>query len=113
MSALLYREGKLSRAVTPFEAYKEALPNLSKLRVFGCAAMPNNTKEKHPKKFDPRFKPGYVFIRMQGSQIYKLFNSVTQVVEKYGDADFDEYRFPLCQHQLEMRSAAPKDPLLS
>jgi hypothetical protein len=94
-SALPLREGKLSKAVTPFEAYKEALLDLSRLRVFGCATMPNNTKEKHPKKLDPWFKPKYVFIRMQGSKIYKLFNLVTQVVEKYGDADFDEYRFPL------------------
>ena len=75
--------------------------------------MPNNTKEKHPKKFDPQFKPGYMLIGMQGSKIYKLFNSVTQVVEKYRDADFDEYRFPLRQHRMEIRSVAPIDPLLS
>jgi hypothetical protein len=89
-AALPFGEGKLSKTVTPFKAYKEALPDLTRLRVLGCAAMPNNTKEKHPKKFDPWFKPGYLFIGMQSNKIYKLFNSVTQVVEKYGDADFDE-----------------------
>lgn len=49
-------------AITPFEAYWNAQPNHTKLRVFGCSAYPINTLEKFPSKFDARAKAGYMFI---------------------------------------------------
>ena len=48
----------MAKAITPFEAYKGGYPNLTRLRVFGCAAYPINTLEKFPSKFEPRSKQG-------------------------------------------------------
>ena len=95
--ALPFGDGKLAKANTPFEAYKEAIPNLSKLQVFGCIAMPINSLQKHLKKFDLRFKVGYIFIAMKGSKIYKMFNILTYKVENYRDTNFNEYSFPMRQ----------------
>ena len=68
-AALPYGEGTLATAITPYEAYKGTVPKLTSLRVFGCAAFPINTKEKHPRKFDSRMKPGYIFVGMAGNSI--------------------------------------------
>lgn len=93
-AALLYGTADMSKAVTPFEAYKKAYPDLTKLRVFGATAYPINTLEKFPKKFDPRSKRGYIFIGMRGSTVWKLLNCKTFKVEEYADVKFDEYKFP-------------------
>jgi hypothetical protein len=101
------KEGKLALAKTPYEAYRESLPDFTQLRVFGCAAWPNNSKDKHLEKFDPRIKPDFMFIGLAGNKIYKLLNMITRKVEKYGDADFDEYSFPYSQRELAIRTVAP------
>jgi hypothetical protein len=106
------KEGKLALAKTPYEAYRESLPDFTQLRVFGCAAWPNNSKDKHPEKFDPRIKPDFMFIGLAGNKIYKLLNMITRKVEKYGDADFDEYSFPYSQRELAIRTRAPISQLL-
>ena len=48
-----------------------------------------------------------MFIGLAGNKIYKLLNMITRKVEKYGDADFDEYSFPYSQRELAIRLAAP------
>jgi hypothetical protein len=101
------KEGKLALAKTPYEAYRESLPDFTQLRVFGCVAWLNNSKDKHLEKFDPRIKPDFMFIGLAGNKIYKLLNMITRKVEKYGDADFDEYSFPYSQRELAIRLAAP------
>ena len=94
-AALPFGEGKLAKANTLFKAYKEAIPNLLKLRVFSCTAMLINTLQKHLGKLDSRFKARYIFIAIKGSKIYKLFNMLTYKVENYRDANFNKYRFLL------------------
>ena len=39
-------------------------------------------------------KEGYIFIGMARSKIWVLYNMLTNKVENYEDADFNEYRFP-------------------
>ena len=41
------KEGKLTQARTPYEAFRELLPDFTELIVFGCAAWLNNPKGKH------------------------------------------------------------------
>ena len=93
-AALPYGTADMSKAVTPFEAYKKAHPDLTKLRIFGATAYPINTLEKFPKKFDSRSKQGYIFIGMRGSTVWKLLNYKTFKVEEFADVKFDEYKFP-------------------
>jgi len=68
-AALPYGSGNMSKAVTPFEAHKKALPDLTILKVFGCVAYAINTHEKFPKNCNARSKSGYIFVEMKGSSI--------------------------------------------
>jgi hypothetical protein len=88
-----------SLSITPWHAYTGKLPQFNKLVTFGYAANPLNTLEKHPPKMAFRHKPSYVFIGMEGSKVWKLLNMHTHLVEKFGDAEFNEYRFPLANYK--------------
>jgi hypothetical protein len=46
-----------------------------------------------------RHKPGYIFIGMEGSKVWKLMNTHTHLIEKYGNAEFNEYKFPLANYK--------------
>lgn len=93
-AALPFGSNEMAEAITPFEAYKGGYPDLTRLRVFGCAAYPINTREKFPSKFESRSKQGYIFVGMKGSSIWKLLNCKTFKIEHYADAKFDESMFP-------------------
>jgi hypothetical protein len=44
---------------------------------------------------------------MGGSKIWLLFNLYTKDVERYGDADFDEYQFPFGEWKRNIAGAIP------
>ena len=104
-SALPFGETR-PEAITPWHAYTGRLPDLLKLVTFGCTANPLNTLQKHPQKMAFRHKPGYVFLGMDGNKVWKLMNTHTLKIEKYGDAEFNEYRFPLADYKPTMTSVA-------
>ena len=81
-------------AITPYEVYTQRVPDLKNLAVFRCHANPINTLEKHPKKYESRMKPDYVFLGLKGSSQFKLMNLYTQAIELFGDTEMNEYRFP-------------------
>lgn len=93
-AALPFGSNEMAKAITPSEAYKGGYPNLTRLRVFGCAAYPINTLEKFPSKFESRSKQGYIFVGMKGSSVWKLLNCKTFKIEHYADVKFDESMFP-------------------
>jgi len=93
-SALPFGEGRLGTTKTPYDAYCDKVPNLQHLKAFGCAAYPILQKGKHPKHFDPRHRPGFMFVGMHGSSIWTVMSLATQKLERVGDCDFDEYQFP-------------------
>lgn len=99
-STLPFGDVTLNSPITLWHAYTGKLPEFTRLAVLGCAANPLNTLEKHPKKMAFRHKPDYVFMGMEGNKIWKLLNIHTLTIEKYGDAAFNEYKFPLSNFKL-------------
>jgi hypothetical protein len=95
---LPYEGLEVQDVITPFEAYSVRVPNLEKLVVFECKASPLATPEKHPRKMQSRVKLDYIFIGIEGSKVFKLMNLHSKLIESYGDAKFDEYRFPWLQY---------------
>jgi hypothetical protein len=105
-SALLFDEIEHNSAITLYEAYTQQVPDLKNLAVFECHANPINTLKKHPKKYESRMKPDYVFIGLKGSSQFKMMNMYTQAIEIFGDAKVNEYRFPYKARQSQaMRQA--------
>jgi hypothetical protein len=105
-SALPFDEIEHNSAITPYEAYTQRVPDLKNLAVFGCYANLINTLEKHPKKYESRMKPDYVFIGLKESSQFKMINMYTQAIEIFGDAKVNEYRFPYKARQSQaMRQA--------
>lgn len=81
--------------ITPSEKYSGHKPDLSKLRVFGCAAYPALSLATFPKKYDPRFKDKeYIYVGLRGSKIYKLLSLKDFKEYSSADVSFDEYIFP-------------------
>lgn len=96
--------------ITPFEAYAKRVPDLQKLVIFGCYANPGIPLQKHPQKMASRVKTDYIFIGMERSKVYKLMNLQTNQVETYGDANFNEYKFPFAERRRITQSRAPTEP---
>jgi hypothetical protein len=74
-SALSFDEN--NSAITLYKAYTQRVPELKNLAVFGCYANLINTFEKHPKKYESRIKPDYVFMGLKGSSQFKMMNMYT------------------------------------
>jgi hypothetical protein len=106
-SALPFGDLLPSNAITPWHAYTGQLPQFEKLVTFGCHANPLNTLEKHPPKMPFCHKPDYVFMGMEGNKIWKLMNLHTHQIERYGDAEFNEYKFPLKGYKPTIGTGAP------
>ncbi|ESZ97773.1 Gag-Pol polyprotein [Sclerotinia borealis F-4128] len=102
--------GQLALATTPFEAYYSKQPDLIKLKVFSCKAIPLNPQQpgKFMKKFESRiFSGNYVFVGIDGNYIYNLLNFNSRRIIKIADANFNEYRF-LFKKESELKNALPK-----
>jgi hypothetical protein len=84
-------------AITPFEAFEERKPNVSNIRIFGCAAYALQPSAKPPviRKWDPRIRAGqYIYVGMKGSSIWRLLNLTNLKEELSSDVQFNEYSFP-------------------
>jgi hypothetical protein len=95
---------KNNSAITLYKAYTQQVPNLKNLAVFGCYANPINTLKKHPKKYESRMKPDYVFIRLKRSSQFKIINIHTQAIKLFRDAKVNKYRFPYKARQRQATS---------
>jgi hypothetical protein len=78
-SVLPFGDGRFGIAKTLYEAYNDKVPNLENLKVFGCAIYPILQKGKHPRHFEPRHRPGFIFVGMLGSTIWKVISLATVV----------------------------------
>ena len=63
---------KVNGGQTPYEVLFGKKPNVSKLRIFGCAAYMHMTKERRPWKLAARSMPG-VFIGLENG-LYRVWN---------------------------------------
>ena len=62
-------DGKHQSGIVPLVVYANIQLDFNKLKVFGCAAMPIQLKEKQPigGKFMPRFQTtNFIFVGMKG-----------------------------------------------
>jgi hypothetical protein len=75
-SALLFSKGTLGTAKTLFEVYIEKIPNIENLKAFGYAAYPKIKGAKPGKSF-PWHRPGFIFVGIKGSLIWKLLELST------------------------------------
>jgi hypothetical protein len=64
-NTLLFGEGILGTAKTPFEAYTEKVPNIENLKAFGYIVYPK-IKGAKPRKSFPRHRPGFIFVGIKG-----------------------------------------------
>ena len=55
--------------------------------------------QKYLKKVALRVKFEYISIGLEGSKVYKLLNLQNDKIETYGDAEFNEYRFPFVAYK--------------
>ena len=72
--ALPFDEFKHSSAITPYKAYTQQVPDLKNLVVFRCHTNPINMLKKHPKKYNLKIKPNYIFMGLKGSSQFKIIN---------------------------------------
>jgi hypothetical protein len=75
-SILLFGEGILGTAKTPFEVYTEKVPNMENLKAFGYAAY-LKIKGAKPGKLFLWHRPGFIFVGIKGLSIWKLFKLFT------------------------------------
>lgn len=75
--------------MTTFESIHGNPPNLSHLRVFGCAAYVHNTKPRRKNKFGDRSRKG-IFIGYDKGKAYRIYLSDVKKIVITKDADFEE-----------------------
>ena len=81
--------------ITPSEIYSGRRPNLSKLRVFGCAAYPILPLATFPNRNSSRLKDKeYIYVGLRGSKIYRLLSLKDFKEYSCADVRVDEYIFP-------------------
>ena len=57
--------------------------------------------KKHPKKYNLRIKPNYIFIKLKGNNEFKIINLYTQAIKLFGDTKVNKYRFPYKAYQVQ------------
>ena len=65
ISALLFGEGILGTAKTPFKVYIEKVPNMENLKAFSYIIY-LKIKGIKPGKLFPRYRPRFIFIIIKG-----------------------------------------------
>ena len=109
------------RNITPFAAYRNRLPDLSKLKVFGCQAYVPFPKDLKPQKFKPKMREEEgIWVGLTSAYIAKILDRKTFQIRLSATARVDEYRFPgieedtdeaIDENPLPARSIAPIRPL--
>ena len=74
---------------TPYELWKNRIPNIAYFRVFGCKCFILNTKDNLG-KFDAKADVGIFLGYSNTSKAYRVFNKRTLVVEESIHVTFDE-----------------------
>ncbi|GJW45043.1 retrovirus-related pol polyprotein from transposon TNT 1-94 [Tanacetum coccineum] len=74
---------------TPYEIFKERIPDISYFHVFGCHVFIHNYKD-HLGKFDAKADDGYFLGYSFVSKAFRVFNTRRQQVEETYHVTFDE-----------------------
>jgi hypothetical protein len=86
------------RTQIPFEAWTGNKPNVSKARVFGCAAYPFIPQENR-RKLDSRIRASYIFVGMKGQSQWRLVHISSRKELISVDVRFNEYIYPKSGYQ--------------
>ena len=79
---------------SPHEAFKGEIPRVKASKIFGCAAYPLRPKQTYPSKYEPKILPGYIFVGVNGSWIWRLVHKDTLKPILSADVQFNESIFP-------------------
>ena len=93
-AALPFKGRRLGTSKTLYKAYIEQVLNLEHIKAFSYTAYPILPKGKHPQHFTFRHRPGHIFVGMQSSKTWKVFDLGNQIVNYVGDYQFNKYLFP-------------------
>ncbi|GKD13823.1 retrovirus-related pol polyprotein from transposon TNT 1-94, partial [Tanacetum coccineum] len=74
---------------TPYEIFRERIPDISYFHVFGCPVFIHNHKD-HLGKFDAKVDDGYFLGYSFVSKAFRVFNTRRQQVEETYHVTFDE-----------------------
>ncbi|GJU07312.1 retrovirus-related pol polyprotein from transposon TNT 1-94 [Tanacetum coccineum] len=74
---------------TPYEKFRERIPNISYFHVFRCPVFIHNHKDR-PGKFDAKADDGYFLGYSFVSKAFRVFNTRRQQVEKTYHVTFEE-----------------------
>lgn len=84
--------GKSNDSKTPYEIMYNKKPDVSKLRIFGCAAYIHEPKERREWKLSQRGNSGILLGHMDG--MYRVWNTKTQTVSAFKHVLCKEDTFP-------------------
>nr|GEV33960.1 retrovirus-related Pol polyprotein from transposon TNT 1-94 [Tanacetum cinerariifolium] len=74
---------------TPYEIFRERIPDISYFHVFGCTVFIHNHKD-HLGKFDAKVEDGYLLGYSFVSKAFRVFNTRRQQIEETYHVTFDE-----------------------
>ncbi|GJS00633.1 retrovirus-related pol polyprotein from transposon TNT 1-94 [Tanacetum coccineum] len=74
---------------TPYEIFRERIPDISYFYVFGCPMSIHNHKD-HLGKFDAKADDGYFLGYSFNSKAFRVFNTRRQQIEETYHVTFDE-----------------------
>ncbi|GJV83525.1 retrovirus-related pol polyprotein from transposon TNT 1-94 [Tanacetum coccineum] len=74
---------------TPYEIFRERIPDISYFHVFGCLVFIHNHKD-HLVKFDAKADDGYFLGYSFNSKAFRVFNGRRQQIEETCHVTFDE-----------------------
>lgn len=101
--------------ITPFELWHKRKPDISHLRIFGCAAQILIRKSQRGGKFEEVTEDGILLGFVDDNFNYKVFNLDSNRVVISHNVYFDETRFPFQSHPIqtpveeEPHDAVPED----
>ncbi|GJZ61650.1 retrovirus-related pol polyprotein from transposon TNT 1-94 [Tanacetum coccineum] len=101
---------------TPYEIFKERIPDISYFHMFGCPMFTHNQKD-HLSKFDAKADDGYFLEYFVISKAFRVFNIRRQQVKETYHVTFDESMeairrslTKLTQENIVFEVIAPNEP---
>ncbi|GKC33904.1 retrovirus-related pol polyprotein from transposon TNT 1-94, partial [Tanacetum coccineum] len=85
---------------TPYEIFRERIPDISYFYVFGCLVLIHNHKD-HLRKFDAKADDGYFLGYSFISKAFRVFNTRRKQVEETYHVTFDESMEAIIQYQVD------------
>ncbi|GJX54141.1 retrovirus-related pol polyprotein from transposon TNT 1-94 [Tanacetum coccineum] len=85
---------------TPYEIFRERIPDISYFHMFGCPMFIHNHKD-HLGKFDAKADDGYFLGYSFVSKAFRVFNTRRQQVEETYHVTFDESMEAIRQYQVD------------